>query len=80
MKGHTKDGRPRVILAAPHTPRPPDINQLLSDLVLIQDTGLRAVVELRGFASHDLADMLYDALGSVAAIHTAAQVRLREVA
>lgn len=56
--------------------RPPEAGRVLSDLALIQNAGLRAIAELRGFASHDLTDMLHDALGSVAAVHTAAIVRL----
>lgn len=75
----TKPGhRRRYIAKAPEGLREPSLDLLLSDLELIETAGLRAAVELRGFASHDLADMLCDVIERVQTIHGAAQHRLHE--
>lgn len=73
MKAHTRRYIPKPAPAA----RRPEAERVLADLGLVEAAGLRASVELRGFAEHDLADMLADAIERVYTIHDAAAKRLR---
>lgn len=58
--------------------RLPSATLLRADLELVEVTALRAAVELRGFASHDLADQLCDIIEQVRAVHGAVAIRLRQ--
>lgn len=72
-------GRPRRAWK-PAVPkhRAPEADRILSDLASIQCAGLRAAVELRGFAEHQLADMLCDVIERVATIQAAVNLRLSD--
>jgi hypothetical protein len=81
VKGRVNPNRRRRGHAAPNEhPRAANMALLMSNFGAMQAAAHHAIVELRGFGEQGLADMLNDAAQQVAAIHTAAQVRLREVA
>lgn len=58
--------------------REPSTDLLLADLGLVEVAGLRAAVELRGFACHDLADELCEVIERAYTIHSVAVLRLHE--
>jgi hypothetical protein len=57
-------------------PRSANAALLMANLAAIQAAGQHAIVELRGFGLHDLADSLLAEVEKVRVIHTAAGARL----
>lgn len=77
--GRPKPGhRRRYIAKAPEGLREPSLDLLLADLALIEAAGLRAAVELRGFACGDLADELCEVIERAYTVHSVAVLRLRK--
>jgi hypothetical protein len=59
-------------------PRSANAALLLANLAALEAAGQHAIVELRGFGLHKLADSLLDQVEKVRVIHAAAGVRVQE--
>lgn len=60
-------------------PRSANYALLMAQMAALESAGHNAIVELRGFGLHALADSLHAEVEKIGAIHTAAGRRIREV-
>lgn len=78
MMGRPKTKRRRAAEASTPVPRPPDADQALADLRLMESAGLRAAIELRHLGMGVTADALCDLLDRIHHIRGGAAAQIRE--